>query len=145
MFRGFCRCSCKIRSKGRVDKLSWITWKLFVDHKQTFPRLVSKRHSWSSDLNPDVSYRADGGGRLWWCVEWAVPGHHQLHRLSGLLQEGEGLLLADPRLQRAAVDHQDLVPLLETPVPAAATSVTHMFQWHHTSCSVCQVCAFYTQ
>lgn len=68
-----------------------------------------------------VTHRAGDGGRGCGAGWWAVPGHHQLHGLSGLLQESQGLLLADAWLQRTAVDHQDLVSLLETAVPADRT------------------------
>ncbi|TNN65750.1 hypothetical protein EYF80_024043 [Liparis tanakae] len=40
------------------------------------------------------------------------------------IKECQRLPLADARLQRNAVYHQDLVPLLETPVPAAKTRGT---------------------
>lgn len=61
------------------------------------------------------SYRAG------WRVAGVPPSHHHLHCLPRLLQEGQRLLLADARLQRDAIYHQDLVPLLEAPVPAAQT------------------------
>lgn len=63
-----------------------------------------------------ASYHVGGAGL---CRGRTLPGHHQLHHVPGLLQQSQGLSLADPRLDGAAVDHQELVPLLQTTVPAA--------------------------